>query len=85
MKGEVRVDSEKGVGTGFTVCLGTEEIAKLENLEERVINIDESRNMQRKGVLIIDDELLAREVLKKYFERMNIEVLGIAGNGEEGF
>ena len=76
MNGSISVDSEKGVGTTFVVNVPLKDSARSEG--------DDSREMRPQdfSVLIIDDELLAREHAKSVLEEVGIKSETCAGGKE---
>ena len=76
MNGSISVDSEKGVGTTFVVNVPLKDSARSEG--------DDSHEMRPQdfSVLIIDDELLAREHAKSVLEEVGIKSETCAGGKE---
>ena len=76
MNGTIEVSSEKGVGTEFVVNVPLKNSARSEG--------EESREMRPQdfSVLIIDDELLAREHAKSVLEEVGIKSDTCAGGKE---
>ncbi len=67
MKGDIKVFSKEGLGTTFIVCIPTECIRTPENTRIQIIPRFGNKEL---SVLIVDDELLGRNVLKNYLTEL---------------
>ncbi|MCR5833035.1 MAG: response regulator [Selenomonadaceae bacterium] len=76
MNGSISVDSEKGVGTTFTINVPLKDSARSESEDENQMR------PQDFSVLIIDDELLAREHAKSVLEEVGI-ASDVCASGKE--
>jgi CheY-like chemotaxis protein len=77
--GHIRVESEPGKGTVFTICLPAQPEARLEHAHAR----EEFAIGNGELVLIIDDEGPIRDVAKRTLERFGYRTL-LAENGSKG-
>ena len=77
MEGEIRVHSEVGVGSefGFTVQLGW-------NPLQESLQSAQDLDLQDMHVLVVDDNLTAREILKEIAASLGFRV-DVAGSGEQ--
>lgn len=76
MNGSISVDSEKGVGTTFTINVPLKDSARSESEDENQMR------PQDFSVLIVDDELLAREHAKSVLEEVGI-ASDVCASGKE--
>jgi len=79
--GSIKVESEKNIGTTFTMCFPK----KLKTIEEnnRIEQANKEKQLKLKGkVLIIDDEQDIRQILSIYLKSFNLEVVE-ATDGED--
>lgn len=79
MGGDVRVYSKYEKGSVFTFCLPIQANA----VESEVINIDPRSRQLR--ALIVDDEQLSRDILKKFLTKLKVEADHVAGDGLSGY
>jgi signal transduction histidine kinase/DNA-binding response OmpR family regulator len=78
-KGSIRVDSEKGVGTVFTIELPLEPSEKPEIQE--ALKIDTSK-LKGKHILVADDSELNRKLLKNILGKQEV-IVSVASDGKE--
>jgi len=81
MDGSVKMESELGKGTTFTIRLPTHFTSEAEEK-----NISESPDLskeKRKRVLVIDDDKVARDLFRNYLKRLGYDV-HVATGGDEG-
>ncbi len=79
-QGALELETAQGQGTTVTIYLpvfGTDSLARL--VKEQAIKLQERRPL----VLVIDDEVLVRELLENYLEDLNFRTI-FAANGREG-
>lgn len=80
--GEIYVESSVGIGTTFYICLPTRgKVSKLD-VDEKDINNWHFNNKLFGKILVVDDEMSVRILLKNYLISFGCEVL-LAANGEE--
>ncbi len=82
MGGDIKVDSEFGVGSTFTITLpiNMENASSEENLEKGIVN---SEDGTLGLVLVIDDDPTIRDLMKRYLTKEGYRV-AMATNGQEG-
>jgi CheY-like chemotaxis protein len=81
MNGKIRVESEFGKGSRFMVCLPTQ-VESEQRPAQSMKELEET--LEGSGfVLIIDDDVITRELLKNYLTKLGHSVAA-AANGEEG-
>lgn len=84
MNGKIVVTSQVAKGTTFEVIFNNIEAAYLDVPSQRIKTMDlQNVNFNNAKVLIVEDTLLYRNVLKKLFKSANLDVIE-AHNGEEG-
>ena len=79
--GQISVESEKGVGTIFTVILPFQISHTKRSKSEQIVKADDI-NLEGKRILIVDDAPINIFVAKKFLEGWHVEVL-TAENGQE--
>lgn len=84
MGGDIRVNSELGKGTTFEFqiqsSLGAENIHPNTNTSRKIISLAPGQPIYK--ILIVDDKLVNRQLLKKFLEPLSVE-LKEASNGQE--
>ncbi len=82
MGGNIRVDSEFGKGSQFIVCLPAQVESEPASPAQTMEELGET--LEGSGfILIIDDDVITRELLKNYLSKLGHSVAA-AANGEEG-
>jgi len=81
MDGSIKMESELGKGTTFTIRLPTHFTAESE--EKNALESTDSNKEKRKRILVIDDDKVARDLFRNYLKRLNYDV-HIASGGDEG-
>ncbi len=79
--GSVEVESEQGRGTTFRVSLPVADAAS-SGIEGSATKIDSSAPTEKVRVMVVDDELAVREVLREALEAEGCEVI-VAEGGEQ--
>ena len=80
MGGDIYLESKEGEGTTFTVS-----IPRVVNDEKKPEEISRNKEKAKAGlkILVIDDDKNAQEMMKRFLEKQNYEVIQ-AMNGKEG-
>lgn len=82
MGGNIRVESEFGKGSQFIVCLPAQVESEPASPAQSMEELGET--LEGSGfILIIDDDVITRELLKNYLSKLGHSVAA-AANGEEG-
>ena len=77
--GFIKVDSELGVGTTFTIYLQVETEGEVVDID---LEVESATEGSKEVVLIVDDDLSTRRVLHDILTSLKYEIL-VAGNGHE--
>ena len=85
MTGDIQVFSKKDKGSCFIFCLPIdtapdqhEHLTDVDTLKTRISN-------KKLRALIVDDVPFNQMILANFFEKLSIEVIGIAENGREAY
>lgn len=84
MNGKISFSSEEGIGTRFEVFFQNLNYIteKFEDVFDYQIDINSSNNIEDNVILVVDDVLLNRKLVKGIFKNMNVDVIE-ASNGLE--
>jgi CheY-like chemotaxis protein len=85
MSGDIKVFSKRDKGSSFIFCIsaevGPDENEHLKNMEAT----HKFLSSQKLKVMIVDDAPFSHTVLKRFFDKLGIEVVEIAVNGLEAY
>lgn len=81
MGGEIKVDSQKGIGSRFYFTIKLEE-AKEEKLDS-TINSVSNCDKKEESILLVEDNSINKLVIKKMLKELGYEKIKIASNGVE--
>ncbi len=79
MGGDVKVTSEEGVGSVFSIIVPRECPEYEDEVDQGLINIDSDENL----VVLVDDDTAMHGLIKRTISKLNLTLLG-ATNGEKG-
>jgi len=80
MEGDIRVYTKAGKGSSFIVCIPTKPTT---NQGEDIQTIKAKISQKQLKAMTVDDVQFNNLIMKTFFERLNIEVVQMAENGEE--
>jgi len=83
MGGDIRVYTKAGKGSSFIVCIPTKPTSSQDEMSIQTLKAI-IREKQLKA-MVVDDVQFNNLIMKTFFERLDIEVVQMAENGEDAF